>query len=410
MEDARTDQGRPHGWFEKFVINILRRYASSATADRVFAKYAGLPRDIVAEQYIKQQARVAALAGAVSSAAITGAVLLSGAAVVSTVGIPALAITLPAGIAAFGAEMAYTLRLQVRAAYDLCLLYGVPLDPDDPEDLWNIFLIGLGVKGGESVGRAIQQLVPKITQQQVRRVLRAGLIRRRIQNWFAKNVSREIAARYLAEGFLLKVAVPGVSIALGAGWNYVSTLGIGRGVRSRVRGTGMSIERVNQLELPLDVPPEAILATALNVIATTSRVHENEMAAYRRLGARIQELHPEFDPQALGDTWLDQEQWLSQLATIDGIDEQEAILAVAETMAVLDGRVRRPEATLLKKMCRLFGVKFDRRRLNAQADRFYVRPPGQACRIVALVIGIVLVLALFTCLAGAILLARGWLT
>ena len=150
MEGERPDRKGPRGRFEHFVINILRRYASSATADRIFAKYAGLPRDIVADRYIKQQARVAALAGAVSSAAITGAVLLSGAAVVSTVGIPALAVTLPAGIAVFGAEMAYTLRLQVRTAYDLCLLYGTPLDPDDPEDLWNIFLIGLGVKGGES--------------------------------------------------------------------------------------------------------------------------------------------------------------------------------------------------------------------------------------------------------------------
>jgi len=410
MEDARTDRGGPHGWFEQFVINILRRYASSATADRILGKYAGLPRDIVADRYIEQQARVAALAGAVSSAAITGAVLLSGAAVVSTVGIPALAITLPAGIAAFGAEMAYTLRLQVRTAYDLCLLYGVPLDPDDPEDLWDIFLIGLGVKGGESVGRAIQQLVPKITQQQVRRLLRKGLIRRKMQGWFAKNVSREIAARYLAEGFLLKVAVPGVSIVLGAGWNYVSTLGIGRGVRSRVRGTGMTIEHVNQLQLPIDVPPEAILATALNVIAATPRVHENEMAAYRQLGARIQELHPEFDPQTLGGAWVDQEQWLSQLATIHEVDEQKAILAVAETMAILDGRVRRPEARLLRQLHRLLGVKFDRHHLKAQADRFYVRPPGQACRIVAVVIGIALVFALFACAVGVVLLARRWLT
>jgi len=365
------------------------------------------------------QARVALLAGAVSALIVSTAQLASGAAALGEVALPVIAtpvavstllITVPTMLLVFGGEMAFTVRLQVRTAYDLCLLYGVPLDPDDPEDLWNIFLIGLGVKGGESVTHAIQQLMPKITAQQARKLLRGGLIRRRLQDWAAKNLSREFARRYLAEGFLLKLAVPGVSIFLGAGWNYFTTVGVGRAVQGRMRGRGLSSECIDQLEIADKAAPELVLATALNVISLDTHISDNELTAYKRLGSRLQEIHSDFDPQNLVGHWAEQGYWLSKVAMVQDMDVQSTILSAFETMAILDGRIERAEIKLLKQLAKLLGIEIDKSRLKKLKERakiFHVRPRGLACRIVALMIGIGILLLSCACFVTMILLVRG---
>jgi hypothetical protein len=197
MDEPQSNSKQDYGWFGRFVINVLRRYARQASPDRIFKKYAGLPKDFIAARYIAAQARVALLAGAVSALIVSTSELAAGAAALGEVALPIVAtpvavstllIAVPTMLLVFTGEMAFTTRLQVRTAYDLCLLYGIPLDPDDPEDLWDIFLIGLGAKSGESVAHAIQRLMPKITEKQVRKLLQRGLIRRRVKLWAEKNL------------------------------------------------------------------------------------------------------------------------------------------------------------------------------------------------------------------------------
>jgi len=418
MDESQSNSKQDYGWFGRFVINILQRYAHQASPDRIFKKYAGLPKALIAARYIAMQARVALLAGAVSALIVSTAQLAAGAAALGEVALPVIAtpvavstllLTVPTMLLVFAGEMAFTTRLQVRTAYDLCLLFRVPLDPDNPEDLWDIFLIGLGAKSGESVAHAIQQLMPKITAQQVRRLLRGGLIRRRIQDWTAKNLSREFARRYLAEGFLLKLAIPGVSIFLGAGWNYFTTIGIGRAVQGRMHRRGMSSEYIDQLEIADKAIPELVLATALNVISLDTRASENELTAYKRLGSRLQEIHPNFDPKSLVSHWAEQDYWLSKAAMVQDMDAQSTILSVFETMAILDGRIERAEIKLLRQLAKLLGVEIDKnhlKKLKERAKTFYVRPQGLACRIVALIIAIGFLLLSCTCLVTLIILAK----
>lgn len=42
--------------------------------------------------------------------------------------------------------MLYTVRLQLRLAYDLHLGYGIPLDANAPEELTKLFAVVYGVK------------------------------------------------------------------------------------------------------------------------------------------------------------------------------------------------------------------------------------------------------------------------
>ena len=397
-------------WSERFIFDVLRRYAKNASADFLIKKYPGLPKNIIAERYIKQQAWAAAIAGGVSAAIVSGVIVLTGVEIVSTIGIPALGITLPVGILTFGGELYYTLRLQIKTAFDLCNLYGVEINLDDPEDLQDIFALGMGIKAGEITANALQRIAPKIAEQQARKVFRQKFFgvgfRSRIQKWAEKGLSREIARRYLSEGFLLKAVVPGLSIVLGAGWNYFSTVNIGKAVEVRARLRGYSIDQINQIALTPKLNPNLALATALVVLTADNRLQENELVAYKQLAMGLKKLHPDFVPQNIESQWADRTEWFAKLAEITDVESQQTIFSIAETIAILDGNIGRDEIKLLKEVAKIFGIKFDEQKFKLRAKPFYVAPAGRGCQIAAIVILVSLLLSMCACSVSVFMFAN----
>jgi uncharacterized tellurite resistance protein B-like protein len=376
-------------WFIRLISETLKRYEKNASTDFLIQKYKGLPKDIIAERYIAQQARIAALAGVASATAISTATIGSVALTSSIVAVPVLAITIPVGIAAFLGEISYTIRLQIQTAYNLCNLYGLSVNPDDPEDVQDIFAIGMGIKAGESTGNVLQRLAPSIAKQQTRKFMRTG-VRRSFQDWAKKNLSRTIAERYLSEKFLLNAVVPVFSILLAAGWNYSFTKGLGRTIQTKVRGRGMSSELMRDIQIPSQAKPELLLASALNIMGADSRVSDNELAAYKELSARLSNLHTDFIPENLGSQWGDANIWLAKIASIEDVDTRKALFSIAETMTIIDGRIRRKEVKRLQEIAKLLGVQVDKARLKMRAQIFYVRPTGRGCGIAAAIIGALL--------------------
>lgn len=388
---SQSASNQSQNWFARLLTETLKRYAKNASADFLVKKYPGLPKDIIAERYIAQQARTAALAGAASATVVSAAAVGSLALASSGVGIPGLAITLPAGIAAFVAEAGYTIRLQIRTAYDLCNLYGLSINPDDPEDVQEIFAMGMGIKAGDLTGNALQKLAPGIARQQTRGFMRTG-IRRNFQNWVSKSLSREIASRYLSEKFLLNAVVPGINIILAAGWNYYFTKGLGRMVKARVRGRGIGMEYIKDIQIPVQARPELLLASALYILGADNHPSENALAAYQELVASLRKLHPDFVPENLGIQWSDAENWLAKLAGVEDGETRKAVYAISETMTVVDGHVGPKEFKRLKRVANLVGTQIDKTRLKMRARPFYIEPASRGCSIVASVIGAILLI------------------
>ena len=389
--NSQSTSNQSNNWFTRLLTETLKRYGKKASTEYLVEKYKGLPKEIIAERYIAQQARMAALAGAVSATVISAATIGSAAITSFIVSVPGLAITIPVGIAAFVAEINYTIRLQIRTAYDLCNLYGLSVNPDDPEDLQEIFALGMGIKAGELTGNAIQRLAPAIARQQTRKYMQTG-VRRKFQEWFGKHFSRKVASRYLTEKFLLSAIVPVISIILAAGWNYYFTKGLGRTIQTRVRGRGMGSELIKAIKIPSQATPELLLASALNIMGADSRVSENELAAYKELSARLSRLHPDFIPKNLGSQWGDAKFWLAKITIVEDGETRKAIYTIAETMTIIDGRVRRKEVKQLKKIAKLLGVQVDKARLKTRAQTFYVQPVGRGIRITASIIGVILLI------------------
>ena len=394
MSDESKSQSRANqsrDWFARLMTETLKRYTKNASTDYLVQKYPGLPKDIIAERYIAQQARAASLAGAASATVVSAAAVGSVALASSIVAIPGLVVTVPIGIAAFAVETGYTVKLQLRTAYDLCNLYGLSVNPDDPEDVQEIFAMGMGIKAGELTGNALQRLAPSVAMQQTRRLMRTG-IRRTFQDWASKNLSNAIARRYLTEKILLTAIVPGISIILAASWNYYFTKGLGRTVQVRVRGRGMSIEHIHAIQIPIQARPELLLASALNIMGADGRVSENELAAYKELAASLKKLHPDFVPENLGSQWGDADNWLTKIASVEDGETRKTVYAISEIMTIVDGQVGRKEVKRLKQIGKLVGTQVEEARLKVRARPFYIEPAGRGCTIVAFIIGVGLLL------------------
>jgi hypothetical protein len=100
-------------WFAKFMQSCLssydRKVAEQGGAAYLRDKYPGLPTDAIAGKLCELAEKYAGVAGGLSGAAASAAVLTA-------------AVGLPAAITGVMAEVLYTVRLQLRLAYDLHLV------------------------------------------------------------------------------------------------------------------------------------------------------------------------------------------------------------------------------------------------------------------------------------------------
>ena len=127
VSDLSMDDLKSGDWFAKLLAFSLNQYVTQVDAEYFKKKYPNLPPDAVVDARIKMAARYAAIEGLLSSSAYTGAV----AATIGSGG-GASPLTLPAGGASFVIDLSYLSYLQLRMAYDISVLYGIPLDLNDP--------------------------------------------------------------------------------------------------------------------------------------------------------------------------------------------------------------------------------------------------------------------------------------
>jgi len=205
-------------WFYEFARSTFRTYYERATPEYLREKYPGSDREFIAGRLIGIAAKNAMLLGSLTGAAISAdelaGLLTAGE---GGVGIPANVLL---GLAAIGAELVLLVRFQLQMVAGLARLYGVELDPDDPEDLLTIFTFALGGSLADRAGRLGMRLGARSTRQIVER-----RIRRELSPW--KLLGERVGAR-LASRSLLKYAVPMVSVGIGAAWNYATTRALGR--------------------------------------------------------------------------------------------------------------------------------------------------------------------------------------
>jgi hypothetical protein len=164
ISDLSPGDIKSGGWFTKLLAQSLSTYTEKVDWQYFRSKYTGLPPDAIVNQRIQMAARYAAIEGGLSASAYTGAV----AATIGTLG-GASPATVPAAVATMMVDVAYTTQLQLRLAYDISVLYRVPLDTSDPDDLWKLIRIAFTIKSGEVVREGVLKTVPAMMRPVIKR-------------------------------------------------------------------------------------------------------------------------------------------------------------------------------------------------------------------------------------------------
>jgi uncharacterized protein (DUF697 family) len=206
-------------WFYDFARSTFRTYYERATPEYLQEKYPGEDTEFIADRLIAIAAKNALLLGSVTGAAISAdelvGLLTAGE---GGVGLPA---NILLGLAAAGAELVLLVRFQLQMVAGLARIYGVELDPDDPEDVLTIFTFALGGSLADRAGRMGMRVGARATRRMVERQMK----REMLAPW--KLLGERVGAR-LASRSVAKYAVPMVSVGIGAAWNYAATRGLGR--------------------------------------------------------------------------------------------------------------------------------------------------------------------------------------
>ncbi len=242
-------------WFEKLLSFALYNYQNKVTAEYFQKEYPGLPPDAIVDLRINLAKNYSALSGFMTSAAYTGAV----AATIGTAG-GASPAAIPAAITTLVADLGFTSLLQLRLAYDISVLYGHPLDYEDPQDLTDLIHLAFGVEAGETLNKGLQRLAPEFARVFIKKTLTGSSLQ--------SLKALPVVGKYLLQRNIIKAAIPVVGIPLSTGLNFFTTSHIGKRARTIFRRRAaieetvrdFSLDEVQNMRLLLDLIWLAIFA------------------------------------------------------------------------------------------------------------------------------------------------------
>lgn len=353
VQGLSMDELRGGAWFAKLLTFSLGQYVHEVDASYFREKYPDLPVDAVAGERIQIAARYASVEGGLTAAAYTGAV----AATIGSGG-GASPLTLPAGGATFVVDLVYTSQLQLRLAHDLAVLYGVPLNTDDPDDLWKLIRIAFAIKSGEVGRSAVAKGVPAIVRPVVKKIFSGGTL--------AAAKSLPVVGKHLLRRNIIKFAVPGVGVPVSAGVNYWTTKTAGLHAKKLFRDEARLAELAHRFvggtEHPHVLPWVLWAVSTVDgpVVTSQNQLLHHVTADLREQGvasAALDELRDVVD--------VDHERVWDMLRGADG--DLVPLYRAGVTAAVVSGKVSRPQFAHLQRLAETCGAEFDAKGIREQA-------------------------------------------
>jgi len=321
-------------WFEKLCEFALRNYTEKVDWRYFQQKYPGMPADLIVDQRIKLAARYASLEGGITAGAYTGAV----AATIGTIG-GASPLAIPAAATSAMVDIAYVTRLQLHLAYDIAVLYRVPLDIGDPSDLWKLVKVAFGIKATEAAGNGALKLVPLAVRPLVRKFV-SGPTLKAVQNL-------PLIGTHVLQRHIIKIGIPAVGVPLSVGINFYSTKVIGAHARSIFRNEARIIEVADKL-CRQTRHPELLPWVALAVILADRRTADDETVLLRYLLQALVSRYEVDDEEFAELIDLDRREVWDRVRHAPG-DKSDLILA-AEQVASIDAAVNAQEKRVLDEL------------------------------------------------------------
>lgn len=334
VKGLSPDDIKSGGWFTKLSAQALSSYTDKVDWQYFQERYEGVPADAVADQRIKMAARYAALEGGLSAGAYSAAVV----ATLGSLG-GASPATVPAAVATMMVDVAFITRLQLRLAYDIAVLYRVPLDLSDPGDMWKLIRVAFTIKSGEVVREGAAKVVPVMVRPVIKRFYSKTVLTA------AKGLP--FVGKYLLQRNVIKIGIPVVGVPLAVVLNRYTTLIAGRHAQAVFRNEARVIELAERLSKQ-NQHPQLVLWVAWLVMNADHKISDDETLLMQHLVRLVRDQHQVVDDR------------LSHLVEIDPaevwrrLDDEQGdlsdLLDVADRVAAVDGAANALESAVISEL------------------------------------------------------------
>jgi tellurite resistance protein len=275
--------------------------------------------------------RYAAIEGGLSASVYTATI----AATIGSAG-GASPATVPAAVATVMVDVVYITQLQLRLAYDVAVLYRIPLDLSDPDDLWKLIRVALTIKGGEVAREGVVKAVPALVRPVIKRFYSKGVLNA------AKGLP--IVGKYLLQRNAIKIGIPLVGVPLSVLLNRYTTQVTGRHARAVFRNEARVLELAEKLATPSPHPQLMLWVTWL-VIKADDKISDDEALLFRHLVRLVEEWHQVKDDQLAQLVDVDADEIWRRLDAESG--DLSDIVDVAYRVAEVDGKPTKKERAVL---------------------------------------------------------------
>jgi tellurite resistance protein len=334
VKGLSTDEIKSGDWFARLSAQALSSYTDKIDWQYFQQKYEGVPADAIVDQRIKMAARYAAIGGGLSAGAYTATV----AATIGTAG-GASPATVPAAVATVMVDIAYITKIQLQLAYDISVLYRVPLDPSDPDDMWKLIRVAFTIKTGEVAGGGVVKFVPALMRPLIKRFYSGSVI--------TAARSLPVVGKFLLQRNVIKVGIPLVGVPLAVVINRYSTLIAGRHAQAVFRNDARVIELAERLT-ERTRHPQLLLWIAWLVIASDKRISDDEALLMRHLVSSVREQHQMIDEQLTHVVDVDVDDVWRRLDAEPG--DLSDVLDAAGLVATVDGAVNDLEREVISEI------------------------------------------------------------
>ncbi len=355
VSNLSMDDLKSGDWFTKLLGFSLYQYVTQVDADYFKEKYPNLPPDAVVDARIKMAANYAAIEGALSSAAYTSAV----AATIGTGG-GASPLTIPAGGASFVIDLSYTSYMQLRMTHDISVLYGVPLDLNDPDDTWKLVKLAFGIKAGETAGNAVMKGLPAFIRPIMKKIFSGATL--------ATLKSLPVVGKYLLQRNIIKFTIPGVTIPLTTAVNRWMTKAAGERAKILLRREAQIIEASHRIVAQAE-NVEAVLAVLWWIINIDKTVRNKERLLLHYLTVSAEqsgnngEAHLRYIESFKSQIEVDEEDLWERISSISA-DGAPKLYRAAVIASAVDGKISKQELDLLEILAERLGLQHDQKLID----------------------------------------------
>lgn len=341
-------------WFSQLLRKVIQAYDRNARATYFQKKYPGLPPDEIADILTSVTVRYATIAGAIAGAAATANQI----AALSSVGMTAALF-----LGSIGAEMLYLAQIQMRLVLDLCVVYDLQLDEEDPEDVLMIFGYALGVTPTDMLGKGLQVAAGAATKGAVKKYVSKGTLKA-LQD-FARRLGFKILQRTI-----LKYAVPVASAAVGSSYNYATTLSVGKIAKAHLKNRGKVTDELRVLVSRQNTYDLAFPAAVMYMAQVDGQYTQKEKEFYRAMLSRMS-----FDEYAQAEfqkLTSSEDDILGAIANIEDVEVRRSLMETLILMAIYDGELAEEEREFLAGVAERLNISLDMAEIERRTQDYQI--------------------------------------